>query len=117
MELERSSKRPMITLETKMRDIPAPFAHDILPHLTFYGFEPCWIWMHTVDQKGYPVWRRKSAYTGKRESLSIRQQVARLFWHFASDGVVRMTCETVNCLNPAHMAIHSPTWAKSGNTR
>ncbi len=103
----------MITLDTKMRDIPAPFAHDIFPHLTFYGFEPCWIWMHTVDQRGYPVWRRKSAFSGKRESLSIRQRVASLCWDCAADGVVRLTCKNINCLNPAHRAIYAPPWALS----
>ena len=36
-----------------------------------------------------------------------------MFWDFADDGVVRLTCETINCLNPAHMAIHAPTWRKS----
>lgn len=106
----RHSRRPMLTLNSKMRDIPPLFAHDVMPQLTFWGFEPCWIWMGPIDQYGYPMLRRKDPATGRRGYIAMRQYVSRMFWDFAADGVVRLTCPNINCLNPAHMVMCRPTW-------
>ncbi len=103
-------KRPLITLDSKLRDIPAAMARDILPHVTWYGFEPCWIWFGAVAHNGSPILRRTNPSTKKIEQHSVRRLVAGYFWEFGSDVYCRMTCDQVNCVNPNHIVLTGDKW-------
>ena len=99
-------KRPMVTMRTALKDLPVKFMQEVLPRLSIHGFAPCWIWMGAINDHGYPVVHDR----GRRKFL--RPRVARMFWDFPEDGVVRMTCPNVNCLNPNHMVLCGPLWKK-----
>lgn len=105
-------KRPLINLDSKLRDIPAGFARDVLPHLTWYGFEPCWIWTGPVDRDGYPIIRRTNPSTKKVEQFSMRRLVANEFWVYPDDAVVKVQCENINCLNPGHLVVTRNRWRR-----
>lgn len=102
--IAHEAKRPMLTLRTPMKDIPPEFAMQILPHLAFHGFEPCWIWMGPVNKDGLPISRAQGTMR------SMRKRVAKMFWDYPEEGVVRITCPNLNCLNPAHMVLCHPSW-------
>ncbi len=103
-------KRPLIDLDSKLRDIPPAMARDVLPHVTWYGFEPCWIWFGSVDGRGHPIFRRKRPDTGKVEQFSVRRLVAGMFWEFGSDVYCKMSCENLNCVNPGHIVLTGDKW-------
>ncbi len=104
-------KRALIDLDSKLRDIPPVFARDILPKISWYGFEPCWIWFGSVDQKGYPILRRVDA-AGKKQQFMARRLVASCFWTYPKDAVIKLSCESINCLNPNHFIITRDRWRK-----
>lgn len=107
------SKRPLINLDSKLRDMPAAFARDVLPHLTWYGFEPCWIWFGSVDFRGYPIMRRTRQDGSKKlEQFMMRRLVASMFWQFPDDAVIKLSCENINCLNPNHLVVSRDRWRK-----
>lgn len=103
-------KRPLLTLDSKLRDIPAAMCRDVLPHVTWYGFEPCWIWFGSVARNGSPIIRRKNPTTGKVEQFSVRRLVASYFWEFGDDIFCRLSCENMNCVNPAHIVLTGDKW-------
>jgi len=104
-------KRPLIDLDSKLRDIPAAMARDVLPHMTWYGFEPCWIWFGSVNQQGHPVIRRTRSDTGKVQQYSVRRLVAGMFWEFGDDVYCKLSCENANCVNPNHIVLTRDKWS------
>jgi hypothetical protein len=104
-ELPVRIKRPLVTLDTKLRDFPPQFIRDVAPNIAFFGFEPCWIWTGSVDKKGYPrrQWRDMD---GRPQSVYIRPYVAKMFWDYPYEGSVKLACPNLNCVNPAHMVIY-----------
>ena len=97
--------RPLLTLETKLRDVPVEWLQHVAPYVMLKGFAPCWIWGGSVTDKGYPVMRPVDPVTGKQLRVYIRPMIAKMFWDYQKGCHVHNVCNTLNCVNPSHMYI------------
>jgi hypothetical protein len=95
--------RPLLTLETKLRDIPSEWLLNVAPYVMLKGFQPCWIWAGPLTDKGYPVFRPVDPDTGKQRKVYVRPMIAKMFWEYQKGIHVHNVCNTLNCVNPSHM--------------
>lgn len=96
-------KRPLITLATKLGDIPVEWLRYVEPRLVRTG--QCWLWEGACDGEGEPVLSYRNLETGKRNTRRLKQIIANIFWEMKSHYEVIHQCGNINCLNPAHFYI------------
>lgn len=98
--------RPIMTLDTPLRDIPREWMLYVEPKILRAGYLPCWQWVGDFSQEGYP-----QAYTGARrqpgdiKKTLMRRLVASMFWEFGRYQYVVSTCGNRACLNPEHLVV------------
>ncbi len=95
-------KRPIFNLKTSLENIPTEWLRNIEPKVQRGAWLPCWIWTGLVDPNGYPIMSAKQA-NGRRTYVMVHRVVAKMFYGFDDSCIVRRTCKTVNCVNPAHV--------------
>ena len=102
-------RRPLIDLETRLRDIPIDWLRYVEPKIMRGPYLPCWIWSGQLDRNGYPL--MKDPHLGKMVMGHI--WIARLFWQFDDEYVTR-TCPRRNCVNPGHLLVteEHPRWIR-----
>jgi hypothetical protein len=106
--MQITKKRPLITLQTKLENIPRQWLQDIEPRVQRAGFEDrgCWIWTGYVNSKGYPYVKIYDFEKRKETLIEVRRMVAHMFWDFLNDEVyVRTSCNVRNCVNPNHIRV------------
>ncbi len=103
-------RRPIIDMETRLRDIPPDWLRYIEPRIIRGSFLPCWIWGGSTDRNGYPL--MTCPYNHK--TVMAKRWVARLFWDYPESAFVSDTCGHRNCLNPYHILVSTehPRWLK-----
>ena len=99
------AKEPLMPHST----IPKPYSLDVLLHERFMEYvhetDGCWIW--TGPQRGTVPWRYGSFQIGKR-AISAHRFAYLLFSGELKPGmVVRHTCDSTLCVNPAHLIVGS----------
>lgn len=95
--------RTLLTLETKLKDIPRGwFDYEIERSIVRPPDTTCWLWTGALDKDGSPVKSVKNGDTGKRGTIRLKKVVAGFFWKFASHIDIVQKCGSVNCLNPSH---------------
>lgn len=102
-------KRPLIDMDTRLRDIPIDWLRYVEPKIMRGPYLPCWIWTATLDSKGYPM--MLDPYI-KGKQVMVRRWVAGLFYDFDRSLYVPLRCTRRNCVNPNHMYISEthPRW-------
>lgn len=100
--------RPVINMETRLRDIPDDWLKFVEPKIIRGSFLPCWVWTGRLDRNGYPVLRHPLY-----GHLMAHRFVAGMFWQYPENWFVTRTCHRINCLNPGHLVCQaeSPRWA------
>lgn len=101
-------KRPMLTMDSRLSEIPPDWIKWIEPKIVRGSFLPCWIWSGALDRNGYPLLRHPA-----RGQISARRFVAEMFWDFPDIWFVTCNCHHMNCLNPSHIIVQaeSPRWS------
>jgi len=88
--------RPKVTLAERL----APYKS--------LGSEVCWIWQNAVDKQGYAKCSATSPFSNKMYSKVSRQiLVERLQRDIISSEIAMHTCDTPQCVNPAHIKLGS----------
>jgi hypothetical protein len=105
-------RRPIIDLDTRLRDIPQDWLTYIEPKILRGPYLPCWIWTAKTDKNGYPL--IKNPYDSEKYLMAHRV-VAKMFWDFPDSFYVTRTCPRNNCLNPGHLLVteEHPRWLKA----
>jgi hypothetical protein len=106
-------KRALITLKTPLDELPREWVKYIEPYVIRGGFLPCWVWAGKINRYGHPYLWTTDPLTGKSIRLMAHRMVARIFWDFPSKWYIRRTCDTINCVNPAHIVptdLHPNHW-------
>ena len=95
--------RPLLTMETKLRDIPRIWMdHELEHHIIRPADTTCWLWTGALDKDGSPIKGIKNLDTGKRGTVRLKKVVARIFWSFPDHIDIIQKCGSTNCLNPSH---------------
>jgi hypothetical protein len=104
--------RPLVDMDTRLRDIPADWLRYIEHNILRMGEH--WYWRGTIDKGRYPM----LYHTETRKLLNAKRFIAKLFWDFPDkfyvvNGPERTCCEDA-CVRPTHiMPIgHHPRWAQ-----
>lgn len=102
-----SQIRPIVTLDSKLSEIPRDWILHVEPHIARQGYLPCWMWTGAGEQDDYPVFRLPLPNQRHGQKVLVRRWVASLFWQFPKQSMVVTTCGNRRCLNPAHMYVTS----------
>lgn len=97
-------KRPIFNLRTSLENIPREWLVHVEPYVMRGSWLPCWVWMGGTDRNGYPVMNVRDS-DGKRKKIMVHRYVAGMFFEFNPALTVRRTCNTLNCVNPAHIQV------------
>lgn len=98
-------KRPIFNLKTSLENVPREWLVHVEPHVMRGSWLPCWVWMGATDRNGYPTMMVRDPETGKRKTVMVHRFVAGLFFDYDPCLTVRRTCNTINCVNPAHVQV------------
>lgn len=100
-------KRAILTMDTRLAEIPPDWLKYIEHKIVRGSFLPCWIWQGTIDRNGYPFLRHPQF-----GQIGARKFVAKMFWEFPDNWYVTPTCHRINCLCPTHLVVQeqSPRW-------
>lgn len=96
-------KRALITLASKLSDIPREWLRHIEPKIERRG--TCWFWEGACDLDGEPVISFRNMETGKRNTRRVKLVIADMFWAMKKFYQVIHHCGNLNCLNPWHFYI------------
>ena len=102
--------RPVITLHTKLKDIPDVCLIDLFPKTEFYGYDGCWIWTGNCDANGRPRYQRYDSVKKKQVTLFAHRVMAAQFWEIRPFEHVRRACGRANCINPSHFVVTDRRW-------
>jgi hypothetical protein len=99
--------RPLIDLDTRLRDIPELWLRYIEPRVFRGGFLPCWVWTGSIDQNGLALMRLPGHPQAEKRSVAVRRYVANIFWELPTRYYVshNESCLHTHCVNPAHLVI------------
>lgn len=100
-EGEIYSKRPLINMDTPLKEIPKDWLDHVEHRVMRGGFLPCWQDKYAVGANGYP--QIKDPNTGI--VTTVQRFVASIFWDFSPHLRVRMMCRNRSCVYPHHMYI------------
>jgi hypothetical protein len=102
--------RPIIDMDTRLRDIPLDWLRYVEPKIMRGPYLPCWIWAAQLDPNGYPLLRDPHL----KKVVMGHRWVARLFWSYPNEMYVTQTCPRRNCVNPGHLLVTAehPRWMK-----
>lgn len=92
---------PLMTLDSKLGEIPEGWLRHVEPHIIRGPYLPCWVWIGPCDGMGRPQYRDKL----KARGFSMRRHIAALFWIVPEGIHIQMNCGIQNCVNPHHMTI------------
>jgi hypothetical protein len=95
-----SIRRPIIDMDTRLRDMPLDWLRYVEPKIMRGPYLPCWIWTGSVDKNGYPFIRDPHL----KKIVMCHIWVARMFYDFEGEYVTR-TCSRRNCVNPNHLLV------------
>lgn len=104
-------KLPLLTLETKLKDIPEGWLHWIEKHVRRQE-DGCWIWIGAHDTDGEPVLNFYNPVTGKRNTRRVKRMIGEMFWtiHRGIDMVHQ--CKVLSCINPGHLRPEVSHWTQ-----
>ena len=110
MKREITLKHFIIDLDTPLNKIPRAWLQYIEPKVMRGGFLPCWVWTGKVH-----VHTGRGLFNYRGKQVQAHRFVAQIFWDFPPEYWVKLTCTTLNCVNPAHLVIE-PVDRKNINT-
>lgn len=98
-------KRPLIIMETKLKDIPEAWLRYVEPRIKREGM--CWLWQGATNDRGEPVIAYYNLKSHRRNTRLVKWIIAELFWVMKRGMEVIHHCGTTICLNPSHFYISS----------
>lgn len=110
-----TKKRPLIELETALKNIPVQWLRYIEPRIVRQG--TCWLWQGACDDRGEPFLNFKNLGTGKRNTRRLKIIVAEMFWEMKRHYDVVHECGNMNCLNPAHFYISAAHYTQENREK
>lgn len=105
--------RPILTLDSKIGEMPRDWAIHIEPFLIRQGYLPCWMWIKAGDKDDYPVFRLPLPGQRHGQKVLVRRWIASMFWQFPKQSMVVGTCGNRRCLNPGHMYVTNGVHARN----
>lgn len=102
-------KHALVTLDSKLSEIPREWVEQIEWRIHRGGFLPCWIWTGSLNGKSLPIFIKDGVV------VQARRFVMEMFYEFDKKHYVFNICDHRNCLNPAHLVVTAETpraWVK-----
>ena len=100
--------RPLLTLETKLQDVPRWWLQYVEPRIKRVGL--CWLWEGAHNSDGEPVIALKNLESGKYNTRMLKRIVAALFYELKQHYEIIHECGNLSCLNPGHLHVTALHW-------
>jgi hypothetical protein len=102
-----SRRRGLLTMDSRLSEIPPEWLKYIEPKVVRGSFLPCWIWTGVIDRNGYPFFRHPA-----HGQIGVRGFITRMFWEYPDNYFVTNICHRINCVNPTHLVVQEkhPRW-------
>lgn len=97
-----TNRKPVISLDSRLRDIPREWLTHFEPRVFRSQQHDCWLWMGAM-KGGLPLIKSWESGT----TVSAPRLMMKMFFDFEDEGhyVRRTGCPRVNCVNPAHYVV------------